>query len=365
MDARVMLDILGITTHTDSGDWINTPCLFKEHNHKNSVSTKSKARINSTGEGYRCFSCGFTWKGDADSLLLKLRNMNTDEGLDNTKVKAALDYVRTNKVPVGITLDNSLNSTQFKVGTSHQNNPEGDTPSLSTSTSSMVFFPKSYLNKMPSVVSKSSSGKYIHQEAVDYLSSRRVPMQVVLDFDIRYDYEYKRIVFPNYNNNKVLLGLKGRYIYYNPAISNIDKYKVYRHSPNYTDPKSNSSLLFFRHYQLDKKKPLILVEGEFDVARIYQSYRNVTCIEGVHIPPKKLEFLKKFKTLIYIPDNDKDGLGNVSKLIAILPNIKVLNLPSVYKDASATPAKEIRELLSPHLQLDPQLWTKAETLANK
>ena len=227
-----------------------------------------------------------------------------------------------------------------------------------------VQFPKEYLAKFPSVLLKASSGGYAFYDAIKFLANRRVPLQVIQDLDLRWDAKFKRVVFPTYLKGKVCAGLEGRFINFNPEIIGEDtatKYWVYTHSLKKGDtPRSNSSTVWFRQSQLRASKPLVLAEGAFDAARVYQHYRNVTAMSGAFVGTPKLEYLKQFRKIILLPDNDESGAQSAIKLKKLLPSIRIVNIPENFKDAGEMPSAGVRALLAPHLKLDDPLLTKNE-----
>lgn len=343
--AKAILSILSVGYSKCSDGWYSLPCLFGKHNHSNGADIHPSAKMSPDGNGYRCFACSASYR-TAEIMLWDLFKMNTNAGVSNERVNAALAYCSGNKAPPHLASES---------GGSVSNKEQGILP-----------FPKEYLARFPSVLLKSpSTGTYAFRDAIDFLANRRTPLQVIQDFDLRWDAAYKRIVFPTFLKGKVCAGLEGRFINFNADIVGMDtatKYWVYTHSPKKGDaPRSNSGIVWFRQSKLRLSKPVVLAEGVFDAARIYQHYRNVTAISGAFISPAKLAYLKQFKQVILLPDNDATGERSALTLKELYPAVQIVRVPTRYKDAGEMPSAEMRSLLEEHLRLDAPLLTKKES----
>ncbi len=342
-----ILELLGVSYKPLSSGWLHIPCLLAKHKHTYGVDRNPSARINPTGYGYLCEACGSKYHSPT-VLLWDLFNLNNALSISNDRVNQALSLCECAE-PAEHPLHSMNTETEHKV-------------------SRPVFraFPKAYLAKYPPVLSRGASGSYRFFDAFQFLAGRSIPKQVIEDFDMRWDDKHKRVLIPTYSKGRTLAGFEGRFIYYNPAIigeNTPPKYYVYTHAEGRFSPRySNNGLVWFRQSHLRPSRPLVVVEGMFDAARIYQHYRNVTCMSGSHVSPdsEKFNYLRGCKQVILIPDNDLAGQHAAEKLKMMLHRMQVIQLPDAYKDAGAMPALEVRTLLSPHLKLDPPIWTKAE-----
>ena len=87
---------------------------------------------------------------------------------------------------------------------------------------------------------------------------------------------------------------------------------------------------------------LYVVEGLASVPKIW-SYvsKNVTAIFGVSITPEQIEYLKRFKEIIYIPDFDKAGYDSVDFLRKYLNNFLVCD--TQYEDTDNEYVESIKK----------------------
>ncbi len=341
-----ILNTLGIPFNQASDGWLECSCLYARHKHQGGTDLMPSAKLNSTGAGYRCFACSTTAK-DAGQMLRNLRNLNERVGWDNTKIKQALKLLK--QQPEN---DSPVDGQNVRV----LEPPVGMVKPFKK-------FPSEYLELYPSVLRKNSADKFIYPDSISFLAKRQTPLQVIADFDFRWDAKHTRILVPTYQRAIILSGLIGRNIKYIKGISDSDHPKYFDYSHFTAKDKikvNNSSLVWFRQSTLNKKKPLILVEGMFDAARVYQHYRNVTAVTCVCISSPKLNYLSDFKSVYLIPDNDKAGTDAASNFQKLIPTLKIIKIPSTYKDISDMTAFEVRELLAPHFKLDAPIWTKKD-----
>lgn len=340
-------EILGLLGHRytmSASGWLSCSCLFAKHHHKTGVDRTPSARLAPDGNGYKCFSCGVSY-AQPNRMLWKLYNLNASKNINNEKVNTALSFVLNNKQPPYLPTA-SVEQYSYAVD------------------KSFIQFPKEYLAKFPSVLLRNSTGDYAFPEAIKFLASRKTPKQVIEDFDFRWDAEFKRVLVPSYLKGKILAGFEGRNILFNPNIQGENtepKYWIYTHKPTKQSPaQSNIGIVWFRQSSLSQKKPLVIVEGMFDAARVYQHYRNVTAIGGASVSPTKLQYLKECKQIFMLPDNDPAGEESVAKLKKMLPYMIVIPIPLPAKDAGEMSSIDVRNLLQPHLKLSDPIWTQAD-----
>ena len=341
-----ILEILGVVHSGSAGGWLSCSCLFASHRHSGGVDSKPSATFNPTGNGYKCYACG-TSATSAQFLLRELRNLNEEKGISNDRVRAALAYALGNSTVHG----NGLCDSDLPVAPHcHSDRP-------------FKPFPKEVIAKMYPVLSKRSSGAYVFPEAIQYLISRKVPEQVIADFDMRWDHDRHRIVVPSFLKGKTLANLHGRLVNLNPEIVGLGtppRYLEYGFKPTPKAPDHYNVSVWFRQSKLSQKAPLIVCEGMFDAARVYQSYRNVTAMLGVNASSAKQHFLHECKEIILIPDNDDSGEKSAMKLKQLFPHIKIIPVPYPFKDAGEMSAVDVREMLLPHVALDSPIWTKKD-----
>ena len=329
-----ILKILGVP-FSDHGDgWLTIPCLFAKHTHGGGVDNAPSARFNPEGVGYKCYTCHES-HGKPTTLLYCLFSQNAEAGYNNVKVAAAIKFLGTQELP-------DLEDTAEQ--------PIPPAPPA------FVRYPKSFLDPFPSALK--------HHESLTYLISRSVPKQAIVDFDIRFDQNARRVVFPYFLDKTKCAGAEGRL-----AFERHPDFRAQNQAPRYTsyrwNGKTNKGRVWFRQSELKLRKPLIVVEGPFDAIKCYCHYRNVTAMLGSFPSKAKIAFLAKFTHVFWIADNDQAGQTAKGKILQELPPTKIsfIDIPKKYGDVGEMPSAEVRMLLLPYLDLDPPILTKKEQLA--
>ena len=98
-------------------------------------------------------------------------------------------------------------------------------------------------------------------------------------------------------------------------------------------------------FATDIEKPLYVVEGIFDAIAIrHAGYQAVATLSN-KLLPAQLAILKKYKTIVLVPDNDKMGHELVKSAASLIYSTELLvcKLPSNKKDASDCTVQEIIE----------------------
>jgi DNA primase len=81
-----------------------------------------------------------------------------------------------------------------------------------------------------------------------------------------------------------------------------------RAKPKVLYPKGGSVSSLFNYHNLNKKEPLIVVEGIMDMPRIWQNItKNITTTFGINLTPRQKEQLKEFEHVIIFSDTDSAG----------------------------------------------------------
>jgi 5S rRNA maturation endonuclease (ribonuclease M5) len=90
-------------------------------------------------------------------------------------------------------------------------------------------------------------------------------------------------------------------------------------------PNSNISKTIFNIDNLNFDEPLYLVEGLASVPKIYLNIsKNVSAVFGASITEEQLEYLKLFKEIYIIPDNDLAGLQMTKTISDCIKNSFVI-----------------------------------------
>jgi DNA primase len=181
-----------------------------------------------------------------------------------------------------------------------------------------------------------------NKEALKYLESRTITLEMIKIFNIQYAKFVRvnktlydnRIMIPIYENGK-LVSMEGRAI---------DRTRIDKFYPKTVYPKDSSVQTLYNLDNLDRTKPLIVVEGIMDIPKIWDKVtHNVTTTFGVMITPRQLDLLKQFPEIILFPDGDPGGVQFVENLDAMLPyEFKVAIIPGYDPgDVGITPNKII------------------------
>lgn len=123
-----------------------------------------------------------------------------------------------------------------------------------------------------------------HANALEYLTRRKISLNQIKQFNIRYCYEgqyNKHIIFPSYNSLNQLT--------YFVAHDFVNK--------KYKERKGNNHICFFEN-MIDKKLPIVLTEGVYDAL----SVPNSIPLLGLKITNELLDFIANQKIIIAIDD---------------------------------------------------------------
>lgn len=160
--------------------------------------------------------------------------------------------------------------------------------------------------------------KYINdmtEDAYEYLYDRGLNDESIEKWNICYDKNENRIVFPLYDSYKNIVGFNKRLI--SPLTKGLER--KYIHSSDSDIFKKSQYFYGLNH--LDKSKDyVILTEGVFDciLPDIY-GLDNVICALGTTLSEYQINILKKMnKTVIIAYDNDEKGQKTIKKVMPLL-----------------------------------------------
>ena len=111
--------------------------------------------------------------------------------------------------------------------------------------------------------------------------------------------------------------------------------------------------------KLDTEAPLFVTEGIMDLAllREHKEFTNSTSIFGAALTHRQLYLLRKFKKIIYIPDNDEAGEGTLETLKDNLSGVHLLKVPRSYNDVAGI--KDVGDIITKaHSTLDDLIKRK-------
>lgn len=309
-----LLKLLNAKNITPKDNWVMCSCLFASDKHKNGDTHPSAGiAINKHGvSGYSCLGCHTNFT-TLEALLGELSMRNIEQKSPNLTVNNALLFLEDEDM---IVFDTSLDIS-------------------SPNEKSFFPFPDTWLESFSKVGTVPI--------ARDYLNGRAIPPMVWDKLDLRFDHAKQCIGFPYRNALGRVAGMRGRCI---DTMSNL------KHFDYSYQNKNNTSLTWYREYELDASLPLIVVEGPFDAARVYQLYRNVTSLFTSGASAKKLQRLTYFPSVFGLSDNDPAGNGFrdaakkfFSKTSTIYTDIV---LPEEYNDPCEMPVNLLKYVLNEH-----------------
>lgn len=268
-----------------------------------------------------CFSCG--WHGTMGDLVVTMRHLNKMNPAVSVKWGDALRMVEEAENEGEMSFD-FPDVEEMLLGAKAQPHT----------------FPEWWLDSFP----------LWHEApfAADYLASRKVPASVADALDLRADTKERRVCFPVRDFGNRLMGLHGRAI-----DEGVDpRYRMYKQA------KKNNPILWLGEHWVDRTKPIVVVEGPFDIASVYRVYRNVVSPLFVNPSIEKLMRMADALEWITIYDRGKGGdagRAKVSKALARDHVIHHLEPPQGRKDPGECKVEEIGGLLEGLAPLDPLL----------
>ena len=326
-----LLSILKAKNVLPLESWVKCSCLFAKHTHKSGKDNNPSSGISfdTNLNMYNCYSCGT--KMPISDALFELFRLNRQADIVDPNVITAMTFL------------DDMESEDYL----HE-----DTPFEEDAYKKEFYdFGEGWLNGFSSV--------FNFPKAMDYLKNRKggaVPDRVIKELDLRYDQPKQLIGFPyrEWDHNKVA-GMRGRSI--DPIINSDDTKKNDRHRDYKYPDKNNTSLVWYRANALDPSKPLVVVEGEFDSARVYQLYRNVTALLTANASPQKMLQLCQFTEGVYwFTDSDDPGQKSRVRAREFFEkngvNFEDMIPPEGFKDPGEMPIKFLKYVLKEHLTLD-------------
>lgn len=173
-------------------------------------------------------------------------------------------------------------------------------------------------------------------------SYRNYTQETLEHFNVSYSQIYSRIVIP-IMFKQMLIGVTMRRTKQEEA--------KWKHYPKHIQ----TSNILFNYDNIDTSKPLILVEGAFDVFNLWQyGFTNVVAIMGSHMSKQQEALiLKASYNLLLAFDMDKAGKACTNNVIERLQNkcqIRIANIPNT-KDIGELTQDETNNAINNYLTL--------------
>lgn len=180
--------------------------------------------------------------------------------------------------------------------------------------------------------------------ARDYLSERNVPEEVANALDLRVDTHENRICFPVRDFAGRLMGLHGRAVDPKAAL----RYRFYLQSGN------KNPLVWLGEHWIDLDKPILVVEGPFDLTSVIRVYRNVCSPLWANPSFAKLKRMSDAQEVFTLLDHGTGGDKGRARIKETYTDSIIYNLkpPPHRKDAGDMSVEELYELLAPYLPID-------------
>lgn len=189
--------------------------------------------------------------------------------------------------------------------------------------------------------------------ARDYLKARGVTnvMSGALDLrasvDVSGGGKERRICFPVRDFGGTLRGFHGRAIYddVNP------RYRMFTYNK-----QTNPNVWYGEHW-VDVNKPIIVVEGPFDVASVKRVYRNVVSPLFANPSVNKIKRMADCEDWVTFLDLGKAGDQGRTRIAQTLPYHNVQHAkPTEGKDPGSMSEQELRDILGSYVDLDKNLY---------
>jgi hypothetical protein len=206
-------------------------------------------------------------------------------------------------------------------------------------------FPEWWLSSFAPVSQVDWAQAYLHHGRA---GCDPIPPSVAQALDLRCDTNQHRICFPVRGFDGKLLGLHGRAV--EKGVE--PRYRMYLQAGK------NNSLIWLGESWVDLSKPIITVEGPFDLASVYRVYRNVVSPLFATPSAAKLQRMGDAFEWLTLLDRGKGGDKGREKISNVMGKTHLIQhlFPPVHKkDPGELTIPELVELLEPCVKLDPIL----------
>lgn len=279
-NAKAFLEAARCHSIVSRAKWISASCPLAPWLHAGGVDKHPSFGIHRRKKYAACFSCDF--HGSPRELVTRIRHYsrNDKDSLYDFKELYKLADSIENETPY-------FPLTEVGKGESHE-----------------AVFSEDWLSVFPDGTEH------------EYLIKRKVPRLVAEDFDLRFDPDKQRLCFPIRDYDGRLRGLHGRSVLKKTEVP----YLVYKVLGKYNE------IVWFGEHWVDFSKPVVFVESVFDVARVYQCYRNVICPLSASITKEKAYRVGGAVDIITMFDGDRAGIRAAEKIKKYLKDSFIRNI---------------------------------------
>ena len=234
--------------------------------------------------------------------------------------------------------------------------------------------PKKFYNKD---ISFSISGNYYNVydnvDVLSYIRKKNITDKFIYDFNIRYMYKAK--VESQRINEKDQIEKSDIKLHNRLLIPIIENKKIINYELRDFTEKSKVKCLYIKYCptntlfnidNLDRNKPLYVTEGISDLPQIYTYIsKNCTAPFGISITDNQIKLLNEFKQIIFLPDNDEQGLNFISKLYEVLDReFYIALLDADIEDPGKATLRQIKKAIENKI-ISVEYFLKKYQLLNK
>jgi len=314
--AKRFLGYLGSTSFSRSGAFLNGMCPYAPWRHQSGTDSHPSFGIKlDTSEPFGfCFSCGSS--ASLPAMLMELVHLSAQNENIQYDIPAARKLLEA--------YDDELVIQEW--------------------TESTFGFPQ--LRVIPEWWLNSFIPAANHVRSTQYLATRGVTSQISNLLGLRYDTQRDVIGFPARDFDNRLVGMRGRKVELpGDAENDFPRFHEYKYQ-NF----SNSGEVWLGEHLVDLARPLVVVEGNFDWARVFGVYSNVVAAQTATVSQQKIKTLMGAWSLVLCLDDDVAGRRGADQIRRVLGKdcvIEQVIYPQGFKDAGSMTDDQIREMLSP------------------
>lgn len=302
-----------VPLHQPRGGWVVSDCALGPWRHENGKSSPHVfgVKIGPGDPHVNCFSCG--WHGSMSDLVFTMKTLN--------KVEPHLDDVDWK------TIDSMIEAAFQEFDISF------DQPSIEDLLAKKAkkhVYPEWWLNTFAPWRDVDPVRSYVEARAHPSIADI---------LDLRADSKEMRACFPVRDFRGDLMGLHGRSI--NDAQE--PRYRMYTYAG------TNNPLIWLGESWVNFDRPIVIVEGPFDLAAVKAVYANV--VSPLFANPNVDKLRRMAQALEWITLLDRGtggdrGRERISRVMGSKCLIRHLSVPAGVKDPGEMSADQMRELLA-------------------
>ena len=299
--------------------WVLATCPMK-WNHSGKPSPHFAVRIEQGDSFVNCFSCAY--HGSQSQMTIEVGYRNKKDPYGPLQVGEALQLIA--QAEDGMELDLS--------------SPDVGQLLFEEAKPKPAVFPETWLASFPDA--------WDNLDSRAYLQGRGVPEEISNGLGLRCDTKQSRVCFPVRDFNGVLRGLHGRAMHDTDPL----RYRMYNHG-------GNNPVIWLGEHWVDLDKPIVVVEGPFDLTSVMRVYRNVVSPLFANPSFDKLRRMQDAMEWITLLDNGTGGNKGRARVSEVIGAHKIKHsvthlTPPAGKDPGSMLVGELVQLLEPYLDLD-------------